>query len=351
MGADSSASDKAWKELSIPQSSIRNDVYEEVYDIYKTKYTAYSALQNDEPLAAYYTLKELSDSSRSLADDPDIRQYLEKAEEALQEKYFFIDETEGMEHFEDARSVYFSIKTAENIYTVFIQGESNFRGGKYLRGLSIDVFDSAGDLRYSMNVPFAKVYENAESGDFMRVMVKSVHKESDMGIIEPILIYADSHTEFMEDLFYDLPIPYSDFVIVSSASVGADSMYLPELMQFVRKSGLYGFSTERARLILVERLCHPILMLIIVVFISSFAWNYRLNSPRDFRLRYLLTFPFITAVCFAIISCGIYVLRLFATVIVGMAGYYAIVLSFVACIFLLTIVSLWFLARRNNSTF
>ncbi len=348
LGESREDSDKAWKNLSIPQNSIRNEVYEGIYDIYNTKYVAYSALQNDDPLTAYYILKKLSDTSRSLADDPDIRQYLAKSEEALLKKYFFLDEVKGIEHFEDTRNAYFCIKTEEETFVVFIQGEATFNGGKYLRGLSVDTFNKDGELVYSMNVPYAKVFADLSSENNVSIMVKSVSKESDTGIIEPIFTYSDAHTETRSDLFYDLPLSFDDFVIVSNSSIGADKMYLPELMQFVRKCERYGFSEESARLVLVQRLCHPILILIIIVFAAAFAWNYRLQEPKDFKLRYLFAFPFITAMCYALIEGGIYILRLLAAALVGMVGYYALSVSLVACIFLLTAVSLLFLSRYNN---
>ena len=346
-----STADTAWKNLSIPQVSIRNEVYEGIYDVYNTKYAAYSALQNDDPKTAYYILKKLYDTSRSLADDPDIRQYLAKAEKALLKKYFFLDEVEGIEHFEDSRNVYFCIKSEKETYVVFVQGEASFKEGMYLRGLSLDVFDEFGDLLYSMNVPYAKILTDYSSNESLQIIVKSVYKDSDMGVTEPIFTYPDGHTEIKDDLFYELPLSFEDFTIVSNASIGADKMYLTELMKFIRKSERYGFSTESARLVLVERLCHPILMLIIIVFAAAFAWNYRLESSRDFKLRYLLFFPFITLMCYTLIECGMYVLRLLAAVLVGVVGYYALAVSFVACIFLLTAVSLLFLSRHSQKDF
>ena len=111
-----------------------------------------------------------------------------------------LDEVKGIEHFEDTRNAYFCIKTEEETFVVFIQGEATFNGGKYLRGLSVDTFNKDGELVYSMNVPYAKVFADLSSENSVSIMVKSVSKESDTGIIEPIFTYSDAHTETRSDL-------------------------------------------------------------------------------------------------------------------------------------------------------
>ena len=346
IGGEDEGGSVAWENLSIPQKSINASQYEEIYDVYDTKYFGYSALLNGDPKTAYYTFKKLYDTSRSLADDPDIRQYLAKSETELLKKYFFVDEMDGIEHFESARDIYFCTKDESGTFVVFVRGVTDFAGGKYLRGLNVHKFGADGKEEYEMTVPFAKMIASDEGA--IHIMVKSVYKESDLGVTEPIFTFSDGRTEKKDDLFFDLPMPYSDFVLVSGAAVGAEDMFLPNLMQFVRKGAQYGFSTESLRLILTERLCYPLLLLIIFVFCASFSWNYRLEEGRIFRFSWILTFPFLTFSCYIAISCALYALKLLAAVIVGMAGVYALPASLAACVFLLTAVSLLFLARKSD---
>lgn len=337
---------KAWKQLSIPQKSINYEQYEAIYDVYSTKYYGYSALVNDDPITAYYTFKTLYDTSRELADDPDIQKYLAQSEKALLQKYFFVDEMNGIEPFESVRNMFFSVKTDDGTFVVFVQGVANFAGGKYLRGLSVHKFNTAGEAEYSMVVPFAKLFSS--DGDEINIMVKSVYKENDAGIIEPIFTTPDGLSTMRESLVFTLPIPYRDFNLVAESSVGADKMFLPQLMQFVRKSVQYGFSTESHRLILVERLCYPLLLLIIFVFCAAVGWNYRVDNGFSFRIRWIFVFPFLTAILYIALSIGLYALKLLAALIVGLVGFYALPVCLVACICMLTIASFLFLSRKAD---
>ena len=337
---------KAWKQLSIPQKSINYEQYEAIYDVYSTKYYGYSALVNDDPITAYYTFKTLYDTSRELADDPDIQKYLAQSEKALLQKYFFVDEMNGIEPFESVRNMFFSVKTDDGTFVVFVQGVANFAGGKYLRGLSVHKFNTAGEAEYSMVVPFAKLFSS--DGDEINIMVKSVYKENDAGIIEPIFTTPDGISTVRESLVFTLPIPYRDFNLVAESSVGADKMFLPQLMQFVRKSVQYGFSTESHRLILVERLCYPLLLLIIFVFCAAVGWNYRVDHGFSFRIRWIFVFPFLTAILYIALSIGLYALKLLAALIVGLVGFYALPVCLVACICMLTIASFLFLSRKAD---
>lgn len=339
--------EQEWSALSIPYKSINAENYEEIFDVYSTKYYGYSALLNDDPITAYYTFKTLYDTSRSLADDPDIRQYLAKSEEALLKKYFFVDEMNGIEHFENVRNMYFSVKLDEGgTYIVFVQGVTDFSHGKYLRGLSVHKFDANGQEEYSMSVPYAKMFDTGNANT--SIMVKSVYKENNSGIVEPVYTLGDGRSEKRSALFFEIPMPYNDFELVANAAVGADKMFLPLLMKFVRKSEIYGFSTESLRLILVERLCYPLLLFIIFIFCATFAWNYRVNKGDVFRFNWILTFPFMTFICYIAITCGLYALKLLATVIVGMVGVYALSFSLASCVFLLTAVSIFFLSRKSD---
>ncbi|MCR5606279.1 MAG: hypothetical protein K6F69_05650, partial [Treponema sp.] len=115
---------EAWGELENPPYFEKD---EEAL-VYSKKIEGYEALRRGNAIKAYYIFHTLFQRSRSLSNDPDIKQYLEASEKLLVKNYFFLDETDGIEHLEDARNVYFSIKQENGESSVYhIQGVASLK--------------------------------------------------------------------------------------------------------------------------------------------------------------------------------------------------------------------------------
>ena len=81
--------------------------------LFEKKYQGYLALVQKDDLKAYYIFRELYQSSREMQSDPDVVFYLQIAENRINERSFFVDETFELKSFESANDVYFAYEYAD----------------------------------------------------------------------------------------------------------------------------------------------------------------------------------------------------------------------------------------------
>ena len=110
--------------------------------LFEKKYEGYLALVQKDDLKAYYIFRELYQSSRELQSDPDVVFYLEIAENRINERSFFVDETFELKSFESANDIYFSYEYADGSRDlVYFKGmtavASTGNSIQYLRALTI----------------------------------------------------------------------------------------------------------------------------------------------------------------------------------------------------------------------
>ena len=107
--------------------------------IFERKFQGYLALVQKDDLKAYYIFRELYQSSREMQSDPDVVFYLEIAENRINERCFFVDETFELKSFENANDVYFAYEYADGSRDViYFKGmttvASTGNSIQYLRG-------------------------------------------------------------------------------------------------------------------------------------------------------------------------------------------------------------------------
>ena len=91
------------------------------------------------------------------------------------------------------------------------------------------------------------------------------------------------------------------------------------------------------------------MFLITLIFVATIAWNYRLASGAIFKFKWIFILPSLNAVFYLAESFIEYVIRLFNFVFVAIAGtYMALLAGIIAYIFLLALVSVVFLSRKND---
>ena len=259
----------------------------------------------------------------------------------LVKNYFFLDETDGIEHLEDARNVYFSIKQESGESSVYhIQGIASLKKRnqyvKYLRGLSIYNFDKSGNLSSSMKVPYAKLIgvpsysvEAADENIYKYktvpfVLLKSIDRDTEGVFTKPVYTYEENSEKRDEAESMVLPMPLSDFNLISDASVGPDKMFLPSLLNFVNKCSNYGFSMEVFRQTLIKRISFPMFILIILVMSAVFAWNYRPDCRLTFHFKWFFVLTVLSFLIYEFLNTIEYILVLLSYMFVCLFGVEAI---------------------------
>lgn len=281
---------------------------------FERKYEGYLALVQKDDLKAYYIFRELYQSSREMQSDPDVVFYLEIAENRINERSFFVDETFELKSFESANDVYFAYEYADGSRDiVYFKGmttvASTGNSIQYLRALTILSVSRAGEVFRTMTVPYAKVLPVSvktltpttkqlmgidDSIDCVPyIMLKSVGRDSPDIHHEPLYTYQNGETATTPEYML-LSIPYDDFLLLEKSTSTPESMPLPSLIKLVRMAAEYGFCTEVYGQALMNRLYYPLWILVLFVMLACFGWNNRIGATQYFKFSWAFAFiPFI----------------------------------------------------------
>ena len=360
-------SSEAWKRLQNAQAEelSAGNIF------FRKKMQGYTALVNGDFEEAYYIFHELSTEDARKARDPDVIRYLREAQNILLQNYFFIDETYDINRFEGARNVRFSLHYADGqTKLVFIRGVTDVEGTggmiRYLRELSIYSFDALGKFESSLKTPYAKMSARSANSldDFTSqqlaldpsiksvpfVMLRSVNRNSRENANEPVYSFydgKDNPSQSNNQIYF--PIPYQDFTLILLSSAGNGNLNPFSLNRMARKAPDYGYSSEIFSVESLNRIFYPFMLLIILIFVATIAWNYRLSAGAIFKFKWIFILPSLNAVFYFAEQLLTYLIKLLNLVFIAMAGTrMALLAGICVYIFLLILVSLAFLSRKRD---
>jgi len=355
----------AWNNLS----DYHNFEKSEDQRLFEKKYEGYLALVEKNDLKAYYIFRELYQHSRALQSDPDVVFYLQIAENRINERYFFMDETFELKSFESANDVYFAYNYEDGTRDiVYFKGMTAVAGTgnsiQYLRDLTITSISRKGDVFRTMKVPYAKVLPVSVDtltpttkslmgiSDIIDrvpyIMLKSVARDAPGIENGPVYQYESGETAVTPEYML-LPIPYSDFLILENSTSSPEKISLPTLFKLVYMAAKYGYSAEVYGQALMNRLFYPLWILIMFILLASFAWNNRIGVNQFFKVSWALAFiPFI------ILSIVFYNVMMFVYHIInyvflgGLGLTNGMIFGFILYLLLLVSVSVYFVSRHSR---
>ncbi len=333
------------------------------------KYEGYLALVEKDDLLAYYIFTELYNSSREFQSDPDVIFYRKIAENRINEKCFFMDETLELKSFETANDIYFSYKYPDGSKDIiYFKGVTTVQGtGKsiqYLRDLSITSVDADGKLFRTMTVPYAKVLPVSVSSfsattkaaigidekvQFVPyIILKSVSRDAPTAQNLPVYTYyQDVEESYPEHLL--LSIPYDDFLLLETSMQNPSIIPLSTLARLIPRAVKYGFPAEVFESVFMNRIFYPFWMIIVFMLLAAFAWNNRIDVNQYFKFWWAFAFPVFLFVGHNFYKMIMFLFKLTNYAVLastGMAG--AIVGAFVVYAVALIVCSLFFLGRRSR---
>ena len=337
--------------------------------VFEKKYEGYLALVQKDDLKAYYIFRELYLSSREMQSDPDVVFYLEIAENRINERSFFVDETFELKSFESANDVYFSYEFADGSRDViYFKGmtavASTGNSIQYLRALTVVSIDRSGEVFRTMTVPYAKVLPVSvktltsttkalmgidDSIDYVPyILLKSVGRDSPDLHNEPLYTYQNGETATSPEYIL-LSIPYDDFLILENTAGSPDSMSLPALFKLTHMAAKYGFSNEVYGQAFMNRAFYPLWILVIFILLASFGWNNRIGPTQYFKFSWAFAFiPFILISMF-FNQFSMFLFRLVNYVLLGGFGITGgMVAGLVLYIFMMIIASVVFVSRHSR---
>lgn len=354
----------AWNNLSEYHNLAKTD--EQL--AFGKKYEGYLALLEKDDLRAYYIFNELYNSSREFQSDPDVIFYRAIAENRINEKCFFIDETLELESFEDANDIYFAYKYLDGSQDIiYFKGVTTVQGtGKsiqYLRGLFISSVDKDGNLFRTMSVPYAKVLPvSVETfspttrllmglDDKVRfvpyIMLRSVERDGPAGEYLPEYTYYQEMEEtYPEHLMFS--IPYDDFIMLENSMRNPSIIPLYTLFMLLSRTVKYGFSADVFGAVCLNRIFYPFWMIIIFIILATFAWNNRTNVDQYFKFWWVFVFPVFMLIADVFYKASMFVFKLMNYAILASTGITGAMLgAFAVYSVALVVCSLFFLGRRS----
>lgn len=372
-----SAKDANISELKVISASSWNKLSElkdlsrsEDQKLFMEKFDGYKALMEEDYLSAYYILKTIQLEHPELKDDSDLNFYESIAEDKVNERAFFTDETWNLKSFETANDVFFSLKHKDGwTDVIYFKGVTQVKtsGGmiQYLRDFSIQSVDALGRFNSSMHVPYAKVLavsvkdlnplikDNlglARDIEYVPyILLRSIDRTNSDVNTRPVYSYANSEETTGSD-FAMLPMEFSDFQMIEESSLNPETVSLPTLFKFISKAESYGYSPEVFSQVLLNRLLYPLFLLFIFVILAILAWNYRLDENMYFKANWLFIFPVVAVICQFFNQ---FVLKLYKLFNYGLLGIFgstgALLWGTVILIAALFIVSLIFMSRKTES--
>ncbi len=391
---------EAWNNLKNPVG-FNNEAEQ---DYYAKKIEAYSALNahnSSDNIKAYYDFLSLKSYPGRKNNDPDVDRFFILAEQAVQNDYFFIDETDNLKELTNNHNIYFSLKDNKtggtNIF--YIKGsfdtKQDGRTVRYLDGLTVVSYSPEGKFIRSMYAPIAKVTAQPTSiipkeqldslgidsswSSIPYIMLQALDRETRGQISTPVYSYEetglteklrtimgftslDKSDSFLNKDILDfarfltpesktvlLPMPFSDFTIINGASAGPSRMDLVSLSSFLTKVTKYGFSYEVFANNLVSRMAYPLFALVLFIFVATMGWNYRIEGAKSpFKFRWIFLVPIYGAIIYIIVDICTYLYFLINYVIVGFAGSSALLVAFVLYLLLFIFMSVNFLRHRDS---
>ena len=359
-------SNSAWNNLSEYHNLEKN----EEQQIFDKKYEGYLALVQKDDLKAYYLFKQLYMSSRQMQSDPDVKFYLEIAENRVNEKSFFIDETFELESFENANDIYFACNYKDGTKDlVYFKGmtcvQETGNSVQYLRDLTIITIDNEGNFYRKMNVPYAKVLpvsvknippsvkqlmgieDDVESIPYL--MLKSIERERENSEVFPVYTYSDGSVGNKPEYLL-LSMPYEHFLMLENFKNNVTSIPLPQLLKLAKISEQYGFLEEMFTQSCLDRLFYPIWILILFLLISTFAWNNRVGNGQYFKLTWVFAFPEFLVISYVFYKLSMFIFKLINFTLLGVFGFLnACISALIFYLVMMVLAGVKFLACKTRS--
>ncbi len=359
-------SNSAWNNLGEYHNLEKN----EEQQIFDKKYEGYLALVQKDDLKAYYLFKQLYMSSRQMQSDPDVKFYLEIAENRVNEKSFFIDETFELESFENANDIYFACNYKDGTKDlVYFKGmtcvQETGNSVQYLRDLTIITIDNEGNFYRKMNVPYAKVLpvsvknippsvkqlmgieDDVESIPYL--MLKSIERERENSEVFPVYTYSDGSVGNKPEYLL-LSMPYEHFLMLENFKNNVTSIPLPQLLKLAKISEQYGFLEEMFTQSCLDRLFYPIWILILFLLISTFAWNNRVGNGQYFKLTWVFAFPEFLVISYVFYKLSMFIFKLINFTLLGVFGFLnACISALIFYLVMMVLAGVKFLACKTRS--
>ncbi|GHT59188.1 hypothetical protein FACS1894109_14660 [Spirochaetia bacterium] len=278
----------AWNKLNDLAPNARET---KLSDLYHLKQSGYQALVAGEWIRAYYIFREFLEESPA---DPDAAKFLAKAEEGTHEIAFFTDEMD-LAVGEALTGAVYSIPVRPRTGGVMgravlrFQSISYFSDVSYGFGLEFVSFNGEARPDVQFQAPFAKIIPFTLDGQQqILVMMRALDRNDRNKRWEPAGTVPGGDAQIILDLNYE------NFLLLSRAKQGADSLSIGELFTAAKNLGPYGYISQVFEAEAIYRLCEPLIFLPMAIFVIIIGWRYRAKKrPKYIAVPMLFVLPLV----------------------------------------------------------
>jgi hypothetical protein len=295
---------RAWNAIASLEPNARET---QAARMFRLKNSGYEAMIAQDWIRGYYIFKELAALTPR---DPDVRNFLNECERALEELVFFVDESE-MTLGEILSGAIFSVprRTSSGAISgrMILQFQSLAASPDYSYGMGLDllVFNGAGDLENRVEARYAKILPRTlGSRKRTLILLRALDREDENQRWEP----AWSGTGQPGSIRYDdgdldlgatqvmLDIPYEDFLLSTYVRRGIDNFFIGELFDAEKTLGAYGYVPQVFAAEILSRFAEPVYFLALLILMLTIGWRYRaVHRPRYLSIPLLFILPLVFA--------------------------------------------------------
>ena len=282
---------------------------------FEKKRAAFTALQNDDPITAYYGFRELMDEA---ARDPDVERYLDEAiDRIFNDLSFFIDEVEGVVGFPGRTNVVF-LSSAEP--PVFVSAAKVIIAprGTYL--VRVEVMGLADDASpaYHFSSEYGKLV-----GD--HVFLEAIDRDDPNRRYVPYHHIPDGRPEI--DRMVRIPTqgpelsPYRAMALISAASGDLAAAPIQDLIQMRTYLPTVAIAAAPIEMELLMRFASPFTLVTFGVFALATGWSLRARYIVRPPIPTILLLPVIPIVLSIVYQAYVYAFRIAATTALVAGGF------------------------------
>ena len=308
-GAAVALASRAWEKITLLEPSAQE---KEKYSLYNMKRDAYEAMNAGNWINAFYAFSELFELTPK---DPDVIKYLELCKTGVGRAAFFIDELDlsiGSTLIDSVFSIPAVTGTpsagapAPGIllpdggrYIIRFNSLALLKDNAYAWGAEVIAAGRDGALRYRVSSDYAKLIpiggSNGEekTSDKTVLLLQALDRTDKTKGSAPVWTSEGAQSDPLIGANQILlPINFDDFLLLSKARQGSDTLGFHELFTAEKTFSDFGYIRESFSAEILRRLGNVLLFLPIAIMALILGWRYRARKkPRYVYVPMLFLLP------------------------------------------------------------
>jgi hypothetical protein len=277
----------AWNAVSSLEPNAREA---RIYDLYHQKREGYEAMVSEDWIRGYYIFKDLLSKTPR---DPDLANFMVMCERGVASVAFFTDEI-GLAVGDVLTGPVFSLpgRSGERLVLRF-SSLSTFADFSFGMDLELVSYDARGEPAYKVEAPYVKVLPvTFGSSPRLLLLMRALDRRDERTRWEPV--WTGPGRGEPGDAQMVLDMGYEQWLLLSKASRGTDSLLIGELFAAAETLGDYGYIPQVFQAEALRRFAEPAALLPMTILGLVIGWRYRAKKrPRYMGIPMLIVLPLV----------------------------------------------------------